>query len=140
MNVECENDSVMKKDKNNRTKLLNVRLTPEEFQQLLRKVQRTTCRKTSEYARKILLSEPVVFNHRNQSFDETMVELTRLRRELTAAGNNLNQAVKRLHALSQIADFRSWLDAYENDKNQFVELVKEINTYISKASKIWLRS
>ena len=135
-----ENDSVMKKDKNNRTKMLNVRLTPEEFQQLLRKVQRTTCRKTSEYARKILLSEPVVINHRNQSFDETMVELTRLRRELTAAGNNLNQAVKRLHALSQIADFRSWLDAYENDKNQFIELVKEINIYISKASKIWLQS
>ena len=137
---KCENASVMKKDKDNRTKMLNVRLTPEEFQVLLRKVQRTTCRKTSEYARKILLSEPVVINHRNQSFDETMVELTRLRRELTAAGNNLNQAVKRLHALSQIADFRSWLDAYENDKNQFIELVKEINIYISKASKIWLQS
>ncbi|MCF2488026.1 plasmid mobilization protein [Dyadobacter sp. CY347] len=130
----------MKKDKNNRTKMLNVRLTPKEFQQLLRKVQRTTCRKTSEYARKILLSEPIVINHRNQSFDETMVELTRLRRELTAAGNNLNQAVKRLHALSQIADFRSWLDAYENDKNQFVELAEEINIYIGKAAKIWLRS
>ena len=137
---KCENASVMKKDKDNRTKMLNVRLTPEEFQQLLRKVQRTTCRKTSEYARKILLSEPVVINHRNQSFDETMVELTRLRRELTAAGNNLNQAVKRLHALSQIADFRSWLDTYENDKNQFFELVKEINIYIGKAAKIWLRS
>ena len=130
----------MNEDKHNRTKWLHVRLTPDEFQQLLRKVQRTTCRKTSEYARKVLLSEPVVINHRNQSFDETMVELTRLRRELTAAGNNLNQAVKRLHALSQIADFRSWLDAYENDKNQFIELVKEINNYISKASKIWLRS
>ncbi len=137
---KCENARVMNKDKDNRTKMLNVRLTPEEFQLLLRKVQRTTCRKTSEYARKILLSEPVVINHRNQSFDETMVELTRLRRELTAAGNNLNQAVKRLHALSQIADFRSWLDAYENDKNQFVELVKEINIYIGKAAKIWLRS
>jgi glutaminase len=137
---KCENASVMKKDKDNRTKMLNVRLTPEEFQLLLRKVQRTTSRKTSEYARKILLSEPVLINHRNQSFDETMVELARLRRELTASGNNLNQAVKRLHALSQIADFRSWLDAYENDKNQFIELVKEINIYISKASKIWLRS
>ncbi|MCF2502194.1 plasmid mobilization relaxosome protein MobC [Dyadobacter sp. CY107] len=130
----------MNEDKHNRTKWLHVRLTPEEFQQLLRKIQRTTCRKTSEYARKILLSEPIVVNHRNQSLDETMIELTRLRRELTAAGNNLNQAVKRLHALSQIADFRSWLDAYENDKNQFLELVKEINIYISKASKIWLRS
>lgn len=130
----------MKKDKNNRAKMLNVRLTPEEFQQVLRKVQRTTCRRTSEYVRKLLLSEPVTINHRNQSFDEVMIELTRLRRDLATAGNNLNQAVKRLHALSQIADFRSWLEAYEEDKNRLIELVNEINTYISKASKIWLQS
>ena len=137
---KCENESVMKKDKNNRIKLLNVRLTPEEFQQLLRKVQRTTCRKTSEYARKVLLSEPVIVNHRNRSFDEVMVELTRLRSELSKAGSNLNQAVKRLHALSQIADFRCWLEAYEGDKNRLIEMVNEINIYISKASKIWLQS
>ena len=135
-----ENDSVMKKDNNNRIKMLNVRLTPEEFQQLLRKVQRTTCRRTSEYARKVLLAEPVIVNHRNQSFDEVMVELTRLRRDLTTAGNNLNQAVKRLHALSQIADFRSWLETYDGDKNRLIEQVNEINIYISKASKIWLQS
>ena len=138
--LKCENDNVMNEDKHNRTKWLHVRLTPEEFQQLLRKVQRTTCRKTSEYARKVLLSEPVIVNHRNQSFDEVMVELTRLRSELSKAGGNLNQAVKRLHALSQIADFRSWLEAYEGDKNRLIEMVNEINIYISKASKIWLQS
>ncbi|TLV01397.1 plasmid mobilization protein [Dyadobacter luticola] len=130
----------MKKDNNNRIKMLNVRLTPDEFQQLLRKVQRTTCRRTSEYARKVLLSEPVIVNHRNQLFDEVMVELTRLRRDLSTAGNNLNQAVKRLHALSKIADFSSWLETYEGDKNRLIELVNEINIYISKASKIWLQS
>ncbi|MCE7070580.1 plasmid mobilization relaxosome protein MobC [Dyadobacter sp. CY327] len=137
---KCENDNVMNEDKHNRTEWLHVRLTPKEYQQLLRKVQRTTCRKTSEYARKVLLLEPVLVNHRNQSFDEVMIELTRLRRELTTAGNNLNQAVKRLHALTQIADFRSWLEAYEGDKNRLIEMVNEINIYISKASKIWLQS
>lgn len=130
----------MKGENNNRTKWLHVRLTENEYEQLLKKVQKTTCRKTSEYARKILLAKPVTVNHRNASFDEVMVELTRIRRELAAAGSNLNQAVKRLHALSQIADFRGWLESYEDDKARLIVLVNEINSYIGKASKIWLQS
>lgn len=130
----------MKGENNNRTKWLHVRLTENEYEQLLKKVQKTTCRKTSEYARKILLAKPVTINHRNASFDEVMVELTRIRRELAAVGSNLNQAVKRLHALSQIADFRGWLESYEDDKARLIVLVNEINSYIGKASKIWLQS
>jgi hypothetical protein len=64
----------MGKENDNRTKWLHLRLNPEEYAQLHRQFNKTTCRKLSDYARKILLSKPVTTTYRNQSLDDFMAE------------------------------------------------------------------
>lgn len=129
----------MGKTEENRNKWLHIRLTAAESELIRRKVQRTTCRKISDYVRKIILSEPITVNYRNESLDSLMSTLIELRRELSAIGNNFNQAVKRLQMLSQISEYSSWLTEYEQDKKAVLRMIETIQFEISKAAKTWLQ-
>lgn len=99
----------MKETKNNRTRLVTLRLTKEEYGQLERKFKATTCRKMSDYLRSVLLKGKVTVLTRNASLDDFMTELILLRNELNAIGNNYNQAVHKLHTLDKIPEFRTWI-------------------------------
>ena len=129
----------MDEQNDNRNKWLHLRLKPQEYTQLRKQFSKTTCRKLSDYSRKILLGKPVVATYRNRSLDDFMTEMMVLRRELNTAGNNFNQAVKKLHALSQIAEFRSWLIAYESDRQSLLNQVDEIKNHINKIADQWLQ-
>ena len=127
-------------DKNlNRTKRIICRLTPGEFTKIEKKWKASTCRKLSEYVRRSLFDKPVVTTYRNSSQDDLLAELTKLRNELNAVGNNFNQAVKKLHTLSQIAEFKSWLIAYEVEKKILQNKVDEVRNNIKKILEIWLQ-
>ena len=65
----------MSEQNNNRTKWLHLRLKPEEYDKLHKAFKKTTCRKISEYSRKILLGKPLIKNYRNQSLDDFMTEM-----------------------------------------------------------------
>lgn len=110
------NGTVMEKAKNNRTRLVTVRLTKEEYQQLEAKFKVTTCRKMSDYIRKVLLTGKVTVLTRDQSLDDFMTKMILLRNELSAIGSNFNQAVHKLHLLDKIPEFRTWILLYEVDK------------------------
>ncbi len=129
----------MERKNSNRTRKISLRLTPEEYAAIERKWKASTCRKLSDYLRHNLFDKPVVTTYRNRSHDDTLTELTRLRNELNAVGNNFNQAVKRLHTLTQIAEFRSWLIAYEVEKRTLFNKVDEIKKHIQKIAESWLR-
>jgi len=100
---------------------------------------KSTCRKLSDYARKNLLQKPIVNTYRNQSLDDFMAEMMRLRGELNAIGNNFNQAVKKLHTLHQITDFKHWLISYELEKKTLFNKVDEIKKQIQKMAESWLQ-
>ncbi len=127
------------KEQNNRTKWLHLRLTPDEYQKIIREFNKSTCRKLSDYARKNLLQKPIVSTYRNQSLDDFMAEMIRLRAELNAIGNNYNQAVKKLHTLHQIADFKHWFISYELEKKILFNKVDEIKKHIQKFAESWLQ-
>ncbi|RPD44012.1 plasmid mobilization relaxosome protein MobC [Paracnuella aquatica] len=129
----------MSEQNNNRTKWLHLRLKPEEYTKLQKGFKKTTCRKLSEYARKILLGKPVVATYRNQSLDDFMSEMMQLRGELNSIGNNVNQAVKKLHTLHQISEFRSWIITYELEKEILSNKVEEIKNRINKIADQWLQ-
>jgi hypothetical protein len=131
---------MMEEQNNNRTKWLHLRLKPDEYQKIFKKFSKSTCRKLSEYARKNLLSEPITTNYRNQSVDEFMLEIIRLRSELSALGNNFNQAVKKLHTLQQIPEFKNWIISSELEKKILLNKVEEIKNYIQKMAEKWLQS
>jgi methyl-accepting chemotaxis protein len=126
-------------DQNNRTKWLHLRLKPDEYEKLYKEFSKTTCRKLSEYSRKILLSKPIIATHRNQSIDDLMTEAIKLRNELNGLGNNFNQAVKKLHTLQQIPEFRNWITTYETDRKTVLNKVEEIKNNIQKIAEKWLQ-
>lgn len=127
------------KEQKNRTKWLHLRLTPDEYQKIMKEFNKSTCRKISDYARKNLLHKPIVNTYRNQSLDDFMAEMIRLRGELNAVGNNFNQAVKKLHTLNQIAEFKHWLISYELEKKILFNKVDEIKKHIQKFAESWLQ-
>lgn len=129
----------MEGQNSNRTRIIGLRLTPDEFAKIEKKWKASTCRKLSDYVRRSIFDKPVVTTYRNTSQDDLMTELTRLRNELNAVGNNFNQAVKKLHTLSQIAEFRSWLIAYEVEKKILSNKVDEVRNNVKKILEIWLQ-
>jgi hypothetical protein len=133
------NDSVMNDPKNNKSKWLHIRLQPDQYYALYKKFSSSTCRKFSEYARRVLLDKEVTINQRNQSLDDFMAEMIRLRTELNSIGNNFNQLVKKLHTLQQMEEFTTWILINENSKQILLKKVEEIKQKINSISDQWLQ-
>ena len=129
----------MERKNSNRTRIIGLRLTSDEYRKIEKKWNASTCRKLSEYIRRSLFEKPIVTTYRNRSQDDLMTELTKLRNELNAVGNNFNQAVKKLHTLSQIQEFKSWLIAYEVEKKILQNKLDEVRNNIKKMLEIWLQ-
>ena len=129
----------MSEQNNNRIKWLHLRLKQEEYTRLHKNFSKTTCRKLSDYSRKILLGKPIVATYRNQSLDDFMAEMMQLRSELNSIGKNFNQAVKRLHSLSQITEFKVWLMTYKLEKQIMINKINEIKNRINKIADQWLQ-
>ena len=130
----------MEKENSNRTRIVGLRLTPQEFLKIERKWKASTCRKLSDYIRKHLFDKPITTNYRNQSLDEFMSEMIRLRTELNGIGNNFNQSVKKLHTLQQISEFKDWIISSELEKKILLNKVEEIKKNIQKMAEKWLQS
>jgi hypothetical protein len=131
---------MMEAENSNRTRIIGLRLTPEEYAKIERKWKSSTCRKLSDYVRKHLFDKSIVTTYRNQSLDDFMEETIVLRNELNAIGNNVNQAVKKLHTLQQIPEFRNWIISYDLDKKILFNKVEEIKKHIQKITDKWLQS
>ena len=129
----------MSKSKQTHSKWLHIRLKEEEYNQIQKKFEASTCRKLSEYARRVLLDKTITVNQRNQSLDNFMAEMIRLRNELHPVGNNFNQAVKRLHTLEKLSEFKSWLLLYEGSRKLLLEKVENIKQKIAQFSDKWLQ-
>jgi hypothetical protein len=110
----------MKQERQRRTYLLGVWLTPWERDQILTRWHQSTCRGLGEYARKILFGKRVTVRQRNQSLDDLMVELILLRGELNFIIHNCDQR-----------------DAAWEGLNQ---KINEIKTAINRIDDKWLQS
>jgi len=131
---------MMEAENSNRTRIIGLRLTPEEYAKIERKWKASTCRKLSDYVRKHLFDKSIVTTYRNQSLDNFMEETIVLHNELNAIGTNINQAVKKLHTLQQIPEFRNWIISFDLDKKILFNKVEEIKKHIQKISDRWLQS
>lgn len=128
------------KEKNSfRTRIIGLRLTLQEYEQLEMKCKSSTCRKLSEYVRHIIFKKPITMYQRNKSLDDFMAEMILLRNELNTVGNNFNQAVKKLHTLQQIPEFKNWIITYELEKQTLINKVDEIKNRINKIADQWLQ-
>lgn len=129
----------MKEDNSKKSKWLNIRLSDKEFDYIERQYKSTDCRKMSTWARQALLNKTIVTVTRNQSEDDMMAEVIRLRNELNAIGKNFNQAVKKLNTLTQIKEMEHWLVIFQMDKHALEKHYAEIEVQIKKMAEKWLR-
>lgn len=122
-----------------RTRIIGLRLTSKEYEQIEKKCKNSTSGKISEYVRCVLFGKPVTVFQRNQSLDDFMTEMMQLRTELNGIGNNFNQAVKKLHTLDQISEFKHWIISHELEKKILLNKVDEIKNRINKIADEWLQ-
>ncbi len=119
------------------TRKVTVRFKPDEYNKVNVSFKATTKKKLSEYIRYVLLEKPVTVYTRDQSVDELMTELVRLRNELSAIGSNFNQLVKRLHTASHFQEIKALAFQAESDKEKFLNKANEINLKIAELSDKW---
>ena len=129
----------MEKENSLRTRIIGLRLTKKEYQQVEKQFNNSTAKKLSDYVRHILFDKPITVYQRNKSLDDFMTEMISLRNELNSIGNNFNQAVKKLHTLQQIAEFKAWIITYELEKKILLNKVDEIKNRINKIADEWLQ-
>ncbi len=116
---------------------ISFRVKPEEYNLIRDQFEKTTCRKLSEYARKVLLNKPVIIKYRNQTADDFLAEMVQLKNELNHIGNNFNQAVKKLHTLDTIPEIKYWLIVNEAVKKNFTDKVEEIKNHMNELYELW---
>ena len=130
---------VMKGKKQVRKGWLTVRLNEDEEKKLNKFFSRTTSGSLSEYARDVLLREPVNVIYRNQSADEFLAEMILLKKELNAIGNNFNQAVHKLHTLDHVPEIKTWALLNEASKKNFMKKMGEIKEKVNQIYQQWLQ-
>jgi len=114
-------------------------MNEQEFRQL-KKMQRQTIEKNvGSYLRKVALQKPVTVRYRNESADDFLLDMLNLKKELNAIGNNVNQAVHKLHILEKIPEFRSWVQQYDSLQKVLISKVEEIKNRMHQLYEQWLQ-
>lgn len=130
---------IMEKENSNKIRRITIRLTTKEYAEIETKFKATTCRKLSDYIRKQLFGKPIVSTYRNKSLDDFIEETIILRNELNALGNNINQAVRKLHTLSHISALKEWTVGFEINQKKLFEKINDIQIHIQKIAMQWLQ-
>jgi hypothetical protein len=131
---------VMKKDeKIVRKHFVKMRMNDDELNRLQKLQQKTTEKNASNYLRKVVLQKPVMVKYRNQSADDFLKDMLELKKELNAIGNNFNQAVKKLHILDKIPEFRAWILTNQSLQQSLVSKIEEIKCRMNQLYEQWLR-
>ena len=127
------------KEKAGYIKRITIRLKETEFIQLDAQFRKTTCRKFSDYLRRIMLAKPTTILYRNASADAFLTEMIGLKNELSAIGNNFNQIVKKLHSFEHSSEIKVWAALNENSKENLNKKVQEIRQKLNQIYEIWLQ-
>lgn len=122
-----------------RSYILTVRLNHDEKQKLKKLSTKALCNSLSEYARDVLLNEPVTVKYRNQSADDFLQEMIELKNELNAIGKNFNQAVHKLHTLDIEPQLRLWVAHQESTQMQLLKKTQEISEKLQQIHQQWLQ-
>jgi len=120
-----------------RSIVFKLRLNQAEKIRLQQLQQKSIEKDLSSYIRKVSLKEPVVVKYRNASADDFLECILQLKKELNAIGNNFNQAVKKLHLLDKIPEFRFWIDRSKDLQQSLVSKTEEIRIMMHQLSEQW---
>jgi len=135
----CEGDIVMKRKNENRTRIIGLRLSVDEFDSVSKKWKQSDCTKLSEFVRKKLFDKAMVRNYRNRSLDDFMNEMILLRRQLEQCQIGFNESIQRLHQTDRKPDVLTWLKLHDVHKRTLQTKIDEIKARINQISDTWLQ-
>ena len=115
-----------------RLRRLNIRLSDQEWDKVHQLSSHTTCRSVSEYARKLLLNNPVKVFYRNQAFDHFETHMTRLLPQLEGHNEAIGQLVKKLSPLQKTSEIMSTLSMILSFELLYGRMVEDIKMHIEK--------
>ena len=127
----------MKESRKIRNKWLTIRLNDDEEKKITNLYGRTASNGLSEYARDVLLKEPVNVFYRNKTADEFLAEMILLKNELNAIGKNFNQVVHKLHTLDHVPEIKAWALLNETSKKAFMKKTDEIKERMNQIYEKW---
>lgn len=110
---------------------LNLRLSEREWNKIHKLASNTTCRSVSEYCRKVLLREPVIVYHRNQSFDNFEEDLAPLLPILKTFGEDFNTLIQGLSG-DNSTSANIMLDVLLLRNRQFLDTTTRIKELLTK--------
>ncbi len=119
--------------------IFKLRLNETEKKELQSLQKKSTERDLSTYVRKVALREPVVVKYRNESSDDLLACLLHFKKELNGISNNFNQAVKKLHTLDKIPEFRFWIQYHSDLHESLLQKIEEINLHMKNINDQWLQ-
>ncbi len=130
----------MKKEKSEvRNIFVKIRMNEQELKDVKKNQLKTTEQSLSNYVRKVSTQKPVVVKYWNQSADDFLEDMLLLKKELSAVGNNFNQAVHKLHLLDKIPEFRTWILQNDALQKSLVAKVEEIKLRMNQLYEQWLQ-
>lgn len=123
----------------NRSRKVTIRFSEKEYDLLLTRSKKSTCRKLSEFLRNHLNNEPITLWHRNESADDFLDIAIGLKNELNAIGNNFNQLVRKIHLLKDSKGLNGALDHIEANLFSFQQKADEIKSAMNQIYQAWLQ-
>jgi hypothetical protein len=109
----------------------------EEYQLLKEKAIKSTTPLLSAYIRKIIFQGKITVFTRNQSLDEFMGEMIRLRNELLVVNKNYGQLINKLQDFEHYADIKNSLEAISADQQLVKSKIEEIKFHIAQFATSW---
>lgn len=129
--------SMKKEEGEVRSIVFKLRLNQTEKNRLQQLQQNSIEKDLSSYIRKVSLKKPIVVKYRNASADDFLQCILQLKRELNAIGNNFNQAVKKLHVLDKIPEFRFWINTNKELQQSLIIKTEEIRVLMNQLHEQW---
>ena len=124
-------------DGDNRVFRVTVRFKKTEFDRIKARVGHTYSGEMAAYFRLVLLEKPIRILHRNQSLDDHIKELSRMRSELNALGKNFNQVVKKVNATAGKPAFSFWVQQATSMEKELLRRVAAIQQIIENYAVKW---
>ncbi len=127
----------MEKEEENRSRRVITRFKPKEYELLESRFKKTMFRKLSEYTRNVLLEKSITVTYRDKAMDDILEELILLRRELNAAGNNLNQAMRSINTAHGQAGAELWRNLLSTLSSRVEPAINQIKEQMNRYAEIW---
>jgi hypothetical protein len=88
-------------------RFVSIRLTEEDFKEVYRQCENSTCRSLTEYVKKVLTKKPVTVKVRNQSQDELLQTMIGIKNRLDQLAERAEGSGSGVSILLEIREIKS---------------------------------